>query len=144
VFNLLWGNIGVDGIVRVTAEKNYRKLVVKLNPKQANILKYFTPLSSLYQNNFSNRTEVENELMEQFPRIANLINYEIKYLEIREKTRPQKYDLIQQQFKEFGINPELVIEDEETKMDVEAHTQPKKLKTIEFIVMVGFHHKVGS
>ena len=34
--------------------------------------------------------------------------------------------------------------DEETKMDVEAHTQPKKLKTIEFIVMVGFHHKVGS
>ncbi len=33
VFNLLWGNIGVDGVLRVTAEKNYRKLVMKLNPK---------------------------------------------------------------------------------------------------------------
>ena len=34
--------------------------------------------------------------------------------------------------------------DEEKKMDVEALSSPKKLKTIEFIVMVGFHHKVGS
>lgn len=31
-------------------------------------------------------------------------------------------------------------------MDVEASasSRPKELKTIEFIVMVGFHHKVGS
>ena len=39
--------------------------------------------------------------------------------------------------------------EEEDKMDVDQHQQPpaakaKKLKTIEFIVMVGFHHKVGS
>jgi hypothetical protein len=34
---------------------------------------------------------------------------------------------------------------EEDKMDVEpAAVKAKKLKTIEFIVMVGFHHKVGS
>jgi hypothetical protein len=33
---------------------------------------------------------------------------------------------------------------EEDKMDVEPAVKAKKLKTIEFIVMVGFHHKVGS
>jgi hypothetical protein len=33
---------------------------------------------------------------------------------------------------------------EEDKMDVEPSAKAKKLKTIEFIVMVGFHHKVGS
>ena len=34
---------------------------------------------------------------------------------------------------------------EEDKMDVEPPVaKAKKLKTIEFIVMVGFHHKVGS
>ena len=34
---------------------------------------------------------------------------------------------------------------EEDKMDVEPPAvKAKKLKTIEFIVMVGFHHKVGS
>jgi hypothetical protein len=29
-------------------------------------------------------------------------------------------------------------------MDVDGELTPKPLKTIEFIVMVGFHHKVGS
>jgi hypothetical protein len=33
---------------------------------------------------------------------------------------------------------------EEDKMDIEPSAKAKKLKTIEFIVMVGFHHKVGS
>jgi hypothetical protein len=37
-----------------------------------------------------------------------------------------------------------VRKDEETKMEVEMNASPKKMKTIEFIVMVGFHHKVGS
>lgn len=134
VFNLLWGNIGVDGILRVTAEKNYRKLVVKLNPKQANILKYFTPLNSLFQNNFSNRIEVENELMEKFPRISKLIDYEIKYIELREKTRPQKYELIQKQFEEFGIEPELVIEDEETKMELQEVYEIRDEILISFLI----------
>jgi hypothetical protein len=35
-------------------------------------------------------------------------------------------------------------EEEKQKMDVEGDTSVNHMKTIEFIVMVGFHHKVGS
>ena len=63
-----------------------------------------------------------------------MIDYEIKYIELREKTRPQKYELIQKQFEEFGIEPELVIEDEETKMELQEVYEIRDEILISFLI----------
>lgn len=140
VFNLHWSNLSEDGIIRVSAEKNFKELVIRMNPYQANILKFFTPFRDLFKCDFENRDQVEMALSNIFPRISKLIDYEMKYLSLRKNAWPKRYSLINDLFEDKGIEPLLQIEDDELSCELRDTFEIRDALLTEFLIAYAQHH----
>ncbi len=60
---------------------------------------------------------------------------------MRELTKPRNYDLISQQFEEHGINPVVVIEDDETKIALQDIYEIRDELLISFLIVFAANNK---
>jgi hypothetical protein len=140
VFKIHWKNFKY-GKLEMKSEKTEHPLTpMKMNHKQTNIIKYFSPVREFYLTG-SLSPKVKTEVMEYFPELDKLLSLEEKYMSLRIKHTPIPLDEVAPELFN-GIQVDLTLDpSEDEKEEMEAVIRDRDEILMSFILKCCYYLK---